>query len=68
MERYFNSELEKLNHSTALHIDSREKLPKIKLDAETQERANKILKWYLLNTDTIPEITDMMYAMGKAVA
>ena len=49
-------------------MEPREKLPKVKLDAETQESANKILNLYLTNTDTIPEITDMMYAMGKAVA
>ena len=68
IEQYFNSELEQLNHSTAIHMEPREKLPKIKLNAETQERANKILNLYLPNTDTIPEITDMVYAMGKAVA
>ena len=49
-------------------MEPREKLPKVKLDAETHERANKILNLYLPNTDTIFEITDMVYAMGKAVA
>ena len=49
-------------------MELREKLPKVKLDAETHERANKILNLYLPNTDTIFEITDMVYAMGKAVA
>ena len=57
-----------MNHSTALHMEPREKLPKVKLDAETHERANKILNLYLPNVDTIFEITDMVYAMGKAVA
>ena len=41
---------------------------KVKLDAETHERAKKTLNLYLPNTDTIFEITDMVYAMGKAVA
>ena len=49
-------------------MEPREKLPKVKLDAETHERANKILNLYLPNVDTIFEITDMVYAMGKAVA
>ena len=49
-------------------MEPREKLPKVKLDAETHERANKILNLYLENVDTIFEITDMVYAMGKAVA
>ena len=68
LERFFNAELEQLNHSTALHMEPREKLPKVKLDAETHERANKILNLYLPNVDTIFEITDMVYAIGKAVA
>ena len=68
LERFFNAELEQLNHSTALHMEPREKLPKVKLDAETHERANKILNLYLPNADTIPKITDIVYAMGKAVA
>ena len=67
LERFSNAELEQLNHSTALHMEPREKLPKVKLDAETHERANKILNLYLPNVDTIFEITDMVYAMGKAV-
>ena len=67
LERFFNAELEQLNHSTALHMELREKLPKL-LDAETHERANKILNLYLPNVDTIFEITDMVYAMGKTVA
>lgn len=68
LERYFNVELERMNHSTMLHIEPREKLPKLKLDAETTERANKVLSLYLVNVDTIPEISDITYAMGKAVA
>ena len=68
MERFFSAELQKLQHSTMTHMEPRDKLPKVKVDVETQERANKILNLYLPNTDTIPEITDMVYAMGKAVA
>ena len=47
---------------------AKRKTAKVKLDAETHERANKILNLYLPNVDTIFEITDMVYAMGKAVA
>ena len=68
LERFFNAELKQLNHSTALHMELREKLPKVKPNAETHERANKIINLYLPNVDTIFEITDMVYAMGKAVA
>ena len=44
-------------------MEPREKLPKVTMSDETQERANKILRLYLPSADTIPEI---VYAMGKA--
>ena len=67
LEQYFIAELEKLNHSTLLHMEPREKLPKVTMDPEIQERSNKVLRMYLPSADTIPEITDNVYAMGKAV-
>ena len=67
LEQYFIAELEKSNHSTLLHIEPREKLPKVTMDPEIQERSNKVLRMYLPSADTIPEITDIVYAMGKAV-
>ena len=68
LEQYFITELENLDHSTLLHMEPREKLPKVKMSNEIQERANKILRLYLPSADAIPEITDIVYAMGKAVA
>ena len=68
MEQYFQSELRKMNHSTLTHLEPRERLPKVKMTKEIGERANKILRIYLPNVDTIPEVTDIVYAMGKAVA
>ena len=67
LEQYFIAELEKLNHSTLLHMEPREKLPKVTMDPEIQERSNKVLCMYLPSADTIPEITDIVYAKGKAV-
>ena len=67
LERYFQSELENLNHSTLLHMEPTEKLPKVKMSDEIEERANKILYLYLPSADTIPEITDIVYVMGKAI-
>ena len=67
LKRYFQTELEKMNHCTTLHMESREKLPKVVLTAEIQDKANKILEMYLENVDTLPEIIDIVYAMGKAV-
>ena len=48
-------------------MELREKLPKVKLSDETQERANKILRLYLPSADTIPGITNIVYAMRKAI-
>ena len=45
----------------------RQKLLKVAMSDEIQERANKILHLYLPSADTIPEITDMAHAMGKAI-
>ena len=63
LERYFQSELENLNHFTLYHMETREKLPKVTMPDEIQERASKILHLYLPITDTIPEIKDILYAM-----
>ena len=41
LERYFQSELENLNHFTLYHMETREKLPKVTMPDEIQERANE---------------------------
>ena len=43
----------------------REKLPKLKLTADLEESANRILDQYLYGDENIPEITDNLYANGK---
>ena len=63
LEQYFIAELEKLNHATLLHMEPREKLPKVTMDPKIQERSNKVLRMYLPSGD---KITDIVYAMGKA--
>ena len=45
-------------------MEPREKLPRSKLFDEIQERAYKILRLYLPSDDTIPEITNIVYATG----
>ena len=67
LEQYFQVELENLNHSTLHHMKPREKLPKVTMSDEIQERVNKILRLYLPSADTIPEITDIVYAMRKTL-
>ena len=48
-------------------IEPREKLSKLKMPIELQESADRILDQYLHGVDTIPEITDKGYAMGRAI-
>ena len=67
LERFFIAELEQLEHSSLLRMEPRQALPKVKMDSEIQERANKVLRLYLPSADTIPEITDIIYSTGKAV-
>ena len=65
LEQYLQLELENLNHPSLFHMEPSEKLPKVKMPDEMQERANKILHLYLPSADTISEITDIIHAMGK---
>ena len=39
----------------------------MRLTNELQKSANKMLKIYLKSTDTLLEVTDIVYAMGKAI-
>ena len=65
LEQYLQLELENLNHLSLFHMEPSEKLPKVNMPDEMQERANKILHLYLPSADTISEITDIIHAMGK---
>ena len=67
LESLFNEQLTNMNHSTMTEMEPREKLRKTKVPIELQEKADSILGHYLRGVDTIPEITDKVYAMGKAV-
>ena len=48
-------------------MEPRDKLLKVTMTDEIQERVNKTLPLYLPSADTIPEITNIVYAMGKAI-
>ena len=61
LERFFIAESEQLEHSSLLHMEPRQALPKVK------ERTNKVLRLYLPSVDTMPEITDIIDSTGKAV-
>ena len=57
-----------MEHCSLLQLEPREKLPKVKLTKEIESSASRILDRYLIVVNTIPEITDKVYAMGKAIA
>ena len=67
LEKPFITHLENLCHCSMLELVPREKLPKVRLTNELQKSANKILKMYLKSADTLPEVTDIVYAMEKAI-
>ena len=48
-------------------MEPRKELPKARINNQLKESANRILDIYLKEVDTIPEICDTVYAMGRAI-
>ena len=67
LERFFQIQIEAMDHSSLLQLEPREELPKVGLTKKIKGSANRILGWNLIDVNTIPEITDKVYAMGKAI-
>ena len=67
LEVMFIDQLENIKNSTLLQIEPREKLPKVRIDNQLKESANRVLGRFLKEVDTIPEICDKVYAMGRAI-
>ena len=68
LENIFNQILQDMEHCTTLELHPRKKLPKLKLTHDIEQSANRKLDEYLHGDKNIPEITDKVYAMGKAIA
>ena len=69
LEEAFHEELIALEDIEEIVNKERERLPKIKkIPPELRRAANKILKEKLAKAETVNEIVDKVYAMGKAVA
>ena len=68
LENIFNQILLDMEYCTMLELHPREKLPKLKLTPDIAESANRILDEYLHGDENIPEITDKVYAIRKAIA
>ena len=67
LKEMFIIQLENLTYSQLLQIEPREKLLKAKFNTELEESPNQVLDIYLKEVDTIPEICDKVYAMGRAI-
>ena len=69
LEEAFHEELITLEDIEDTVNTERERLPKIKkMPPEIRRAANKILKKKLAKVETVNEVVDKVYAMGKAVA
>ena len=68
LERFFQIQIEAMDHYSLLQLEPLEKVPKMKLTKEIEGSANRVLGRYLIDVNTISEITDKVYAMGKAIA
>lgn len=67
LEDLFLQELAKLPRPSPTDIEPRERLLKVKMTAEIENSANRILETHLRNGEKVEEIVDTVYAMGKAV-
>ena len=69
LREVFTTELAQLTPTNATNVEVRNRLPKFKkLPPEVAKCANKILSEYLKSSNKLEEITDAVYAMGKAIA
>ena len=63
----FTHEIQHMVCSNMSELERREKLHTLVPPKEIQESANRIMSCYICGEDTIPSITDKVYAMGKAI-
>ena len=68
LEMKFIKQLQNLQQSSLEVFPPKNRLEKLKMMKSIEESAERILGKYLKEVDEIPEITDVVYAMGKAIA
>ena len=66
LERLVTHKLQHIDRSNMAELEPRENLHKLGLPKEIQESANRIMSCYIRGKNTIPNVTDKVYAMGKA--
>ena len=67
LERFFQIQIEAMDHCSLLQLEPCEKLPKMKLTKEIEGCVKIVLDQYLIDVNIISEITDKVYAMGKPI-
>ena len=65
LEKLLTHELQHMVCSNMSELKPRDKLQKLVLPIEIQESANRTMSCYIRGADTIPSITDKVYAIGK---
>ena len=68
LETKFINQLQNLQRRSLEVLPPRNRLEKLKMTKSIEESAEKILEKYLKEVDEIPKITDVVYAMGEAIA
>ena len=68
LEMKIINQLQNLQRSSLEVLPPRHRLEKLKMTKSIEESAERILGKYLKEVDEIPEIMDVVYAMGKAIA
>ena len=68
LEMKFINQLQNLQQSSLEVLPPRNRLEKLKMTKSIEESVERILGKYLKEVDVILEITDVVYAMGKAIA
>ena len=68
LETKFINQLQNLQRSSLEVLPPRNRLEKLKMTKSIEESEERILEKYLKEVDEIPEITDVVYAMGEAIA
>ena len=59
--------MERVITTTKDDIEERERLMKVKLIQERKQSANRIMAGHLKDKNSIPEITDAVYAIARAL-
>ena len=68
LEKIFDYILQELEHCTVLEMHPRETLPKLNVIPDIEDSTNRIPDEYLHGDESIPEIKDKDYAIGKTIA